>query len=128
MPAVSGESSAGGAMRPVPVDVQVETEVPGVVVCRLAGELDLDTVDGAEAALLEALPPGGVLIADLGGIAFFDSTGVNLLLRVRREALERDCEFRVACLSERLLRIFEITGVDQILPFYGSLAEARVGG
>lgn len=82
----------------------------------LAGELDLSTADEVEEELesAEALGPA-VLMLDLSGLSFLDSTGLRLVLaaddRARRDGrrlvLVRGPDpvhrvFRIALLEERL--------------------------
>jgi anti-sigma B factor antagonist len=46
----------------------------------LSGTLDLSTEGQARAALQPLLRPGAVIILDLRGLEFMDSTGLNLIV------------------------------------------------
>ena len=44
-----------------------------------------------------------------------DTTGVAVLLKARRRALELDCHFVVTSTSPTIARLFEITGLAGLL-------------
>jgi anti-anti-sigma factor len=52
---------------------------------------------------------------DLTAVPFMDTTGVAVLLKARRRAIEQDCRFSVSSASPALTRLFEITGLAGLL-------------
>lgn len=82
---------------------------------RLFGELDLDTGRAAEldAALQRAVTdPDGPreITADVSGLAFCDSTGLNILLRAQLAALAHGHTLRLQGPTLQLLRLLQRTG------------------
>ncbi|MFJ3583206.1 STAS domain-containing protein [Streptomyces sp. NPDC090127] len=104
---------------------------PGSVVLSLAGELDHDTADTLRTALEER--NGAVrIVVDCEGLSFCDSTGLNVLLRARLQALEAGGRLELAGLHPPVSRMFEITGARTVFQVYDNVAEAltdrRAGG
>ena len=52
---------------------------------------------------------------DLGEVSFMDTSGVAVLLKARRRALELGCRFSVSSTSPIIARLFEITGLAGLL-------------
>ncbi|MEV4562015.1 STAS domain-containing protein [Kitasatospora sp. NPDC049285] len=98
------------------------------VIVRPEGELDNDTVQPLSEALEDALqgPPGPVVV-DCGGLSFCDSTGLNLLLRMSREAESDGRPLLLAGLSPIVTRLFEITGAKSVLRIYPTVDDALAG-
>ena len=87
------------------------------VVVRLVGELDLASTPGLEGVLerpeLTAAP---MLVIDLQGLEFLDSTGLRVLLSTHERSKERGQAFAVTRGSPQVQRLFSITRVDEHLP------------
>ena len=84
----------------------------------LVGELDLLTSTQLNRELeivLDRVPPPTRLCLDLADVMFMDTTGVAVLLKGRRRALELDCRFVVSTASPPIARLFEITGLAGLL-------------
>ncbi len=84
----------------------------------LTGEIDLLTstrVNRELDALLDREPPPAHVCLDLSEVGFMDTTGVAVLLKGRRRALELDCRFVVNTTSAPIARLFEITGLAGLL-------------
>ena len=110
---------------PLPSGAVVVSDVPGSVVCRLDGALDLDTVGAARVLLDEALAsPARVLVVDLAAVAFCDSSGLNLLLQTRLAARDAGTSMHLAALPDQVMRLLELTGASEIFPLYDSASNA----
>jgi anti-anti-sigma factor len=84
----------------------------------LTGEIDLVSstrLNRELDTLLDRVPPPVRLRIDLADVAFMDTTGVAVLLKARRRALELDCRFVVSSTSPTIARLFEITGLAGLL-------------
>lgn len=92
-----------------------------VLVLSLAGELDMEG-----AGVLEEAPTGnaGALVLDLSRLDFCDSTGLNALLHLRLDAQGRGVPVHLAAVTDRVARLLEITGVDQVFPVHPSVENA----
>ena len=99
-------------------------------VVTLRGELDAhdaprlrtDLVTAVERASELAERPRVVL--DLAGVAFLDSTVLGTIVGALRRAREAEGELLVVLPETPARRIFEITGLDQVLSISPSRADA----
>ncbi|MFJ9775719.1 STAS domain-containing protein [Kitasatospora sp. NPDC101157] len=97
----------------------------GAVVCRLEGDLDLDTAGTARVLLDEGLASAArVLVVDLAAVAFCDSSGLNLLLRTRLTAEGAGKVVRLAAPPDQLMRLLDLTGASGVFPLYATVADA----
>jgi anti-sigma B factor antagonist len=80
------------------------------------GELDLETVDEARAALRSVLTKPSVTL-DLRRLSFIDSTGLRLILEIDAHARQDGFNFFVVRGGPDIQRVFEITGVGSHLAF-----------
>ncbi|MFF3215425.1 STAS domain-containing protein [Streptomyces sp. NPDC002886] len=89
------------------------------VAVRPTGEIDIDTAPALHFALTEALAhatPAKDVVLDCSGITFCDSSGLNALLAVRRQAQQTNTVIRLAAPNAQLQRILEITGTLPLFP------------
>ena len=94
-------------------------------VVALAGELDIGTSDRFEQELDTLLDCGARrLVIDLLGITFLGSVGLGLLTRAAKRTRELGGECVVVSDDPRILRVFEITGLDRVFRMERSLMEA----
>ncbi|MCZ1007163.1 STAS domain-containing protein [Streptomyces lydicus] len=94
----------------------------GAVILTVAGPLDLDTVAPLDTTLQRLAQDGaGPVVIDLSDVSFADSTTVNVLIQAH-EALGP--ALRLAAPSAVLERLFTLTGLDTVLPLYGSVRAA----
>nr|WP_158702621.1 STAS domain-containing protein [Kitasatospora sp. MMS16-BH015] len=100
--------------------------IGAVRIVTVAGELDRDSVAGPRAALAVPEREAGVerIVVDLAGVTFCDSTGLNMLLRARLDALTAGLRLDVAGLRPAVARLFEITGADAVLRVHPDVAAA----
>jgi anti-sigma B factor antagonist len=90
----------------------------GVHTLGLSGELDLAASPGFEAVMFQLFADGpAVLILDLRGLTFVDSTGLGMVLLTRVEADKHGCELRIIPGRTNVQRIFELTGLVDVLPW-----------
>ncbi len=95
-------------------------------VYHLCGDIDMQ-----HASALRALFAGKAerrcpaLIVDLSGVQFIDSTGIAVLLEYLRGASEFDGQFCIAGLTDHVRAIFDILRLDQAMPIFNDLTEAK---
>ena len=65
------------------------------------------------------------MILELSGLAFMDSTGMQVLLSVRTVLNVRGGTIALVAPQPLVARILELTGADQYIPVYGSLEDAQ---
>jgi anti-sigma B factor antagonist len=96
------------------------------VVVAMAGEIDITNADDMRQALLAVVSDGAaVLIIDMSGTTFCDSAGVQAIVDAYRHTTASCTQLRLVATS--ILRIFTLTGVDQLIPTYPSLEAALAG-
>ncbi|MET1073456.1 MAG: STAS domain-containing protein [Umezawaea sp.] len=99
----------------------------GVTVLRVVGELDHHTAPRLSEALAAVpLGPDGGLVIDLTGLSYCDSTGISVLVVAFQNSQAAGSPFGLAGLNHELTRIFQIAGLDKVLPFHPTV-EAAVG-
>jgi anti-anti-sigma factor len=100
--------------------VRQET-LPGAVVLRVEGELDMATVSELEAAISAA--SANRLVVDLTACTFLDSAGVRALASAAARN-PSDRELALVAADPGILRVLQITGVDTMVPVHASREEA----
>ena len=107
-------------------DLELSTRTEGgatVVVVR--GEIDLSTVPKLSDQLDELINEDRVdLIIDMGGVGFIDSTGLGALVGARKKALAKDGSVQLACVQQKILKVFRITQLTELFPVHDSVADA----
>jgi anti-anti-sigma factor len=97
-----------------------------MVVCPV--EIDATCADFVGEELSAALAGEvTVVVADLSGTAFCDSSGVRMLVRAHQHAVATNAEVRLVVPSPAVSRVLELMGVDGLLPVYRTLG-AALGG
>jgi anti-sigma B factor antagonist len=87
-----------------------------VVAVFVRGELDLVEAGGLRAVLADACAgPHPTVIVDLSGVSFIGSSGMGVLARQAHELTAAGRTLQIRGCPPRLLRAFEVTGLDQVL-------------
>ncbi len=101
------------------------TQVEGFAVVQVSGELDVYTAPALEEALGELVDQGRVaIIVDLTGVTFMDSTGLGLLIKALKWTREKDGALRIVANTEKVLKVFRVTGLDSVLALHPTVEEA----
>ncbi|MFJ7158777.1 STAS domain-containing protein [Streptomyces sp. NPDC101118] len=90
-------------------DVHV-TETPERTVVVVAGELDLSTSAHVTQATDALVLTGRTLSVDLAAVPFIDSSGLNMLLTLRRRAEQEHAGLELRGLGRQALRLLDLTG------------------
>ena len=80
------------------------------------GELDVSTADRVRTAMAERAPDER-LVLDLRQLAFVDTSGLQLVVEASRASRDQGWEFVVVRGARAVQRVFEIAGLDAVLPF-----------
>ena len=97
----------------------------GVPVVAAPEEIDITNAEELRTALLEAAARGhGTFAADLSLTRFCDSSALQALVAAHRRARAQDGEMLLVIPDAAVLRVFAITGMDQVIPSFATLAEA----
>jgi anti-sigma B factor antagonist len=99
--------------------------VRGVPVVAAPEEVDITNAGGLRVALLQAASDGHKrLVVDLTRTRFCDSAALHVLVTAHRRARDEDRALLLAVSGAAILRIFALTGLDQVIPCVASLDEA----
>ena len=95
------------------------------VVVTLPGEIDITNSAATKATLLGLLDNPGLVVADMTGTTFCDSSGLRVLIIARNRAAASGCTLRIVIRPDSsVARSLAILGMDRMLPIYDSVADA----
>ena len=107
--------------------ITLASQHPGHAVVPLPPDIDICIAGQVGACVSRALDGGAsVLVADASRTTFCDCAGVRALVETHHQALESGVQLRIAA-SPEMRRILQLTGADEILDTYGSVADALAG-
>jgi anti-sigma B factor antagonist len=89
------------------------------------GELDIATAPDLAAALDGAVEAGRrFVVLDLGDIGFLDASSLRVMLAAHRRLVENGGRLIIICSDRRLVRVFRVTGLVEVLSVTSSRREA----
>lgn len=104
--------------------VSTRTDGPFTVV-EVSGEVDVYTAPRLREAVVSAIDGGSLrLVVDVDNVEFLDSTGVGVLVGALKKVRSGGGTLDIVCTQPRLLKIFEITGLDKVFGLHTTVAEA----
>ena len=109
------------------LEFNVQTAQVGdeMFVVSVTGEADMHTAPELERELQDVLRLGGrSAVVDLVDVGFIDSTALGLLLRFQPRFRTRGGDLVLVSADRRVLRTFEITGLDRIFTIEQRLGDA----
>lgn len=99
----------------------------GTVVVTFPAEVDMANAGSVGVELDTAFGPGvGMVIADMSGTKFCDSSGIHVLVMARKQARSGKTKFRVVAPHEEVRRVLEMVHLDTVLAIYPQLDMALV--
>ena len=94
-------------------------------VLQVTGQIDVSTAPTLREQMRDLGAKGTVhLIADLGQVDFLDSTGLGALVGGLKRLREAGGSLALVISAPRILRIFQITGLTNVLPAQRSVEDA----
>lgn len=81
----------------------------------LGGELDLDGVGAIERTIRRLLPESSDVVVDLERLRFIDSTGIRMLLEIKRSFTARGSDVAFTPGGPQVQRVFAVSGVERVL-------------
>lgn len=104
--------------------VSTRSEGPFTVV-EVSGEVDVYTAPRLREAVVSAIDDGNTrLVIDVDKVEFLDSTGVGVMVGALKKVRSSGGTLDIVCTQPRLLKIFDITGLDKVFGLHASVADA----
>jgi len=111
------------------VNLDLETEKRGgTSIVSLRGEIDVYTAPRLRQALIDLVEEGATdIVVDLSAIDFLDSTGLGVLVGGLKRVKSNEGELKLVVTQDRIMKIFDITGLSKVFPIFATLDEALAG-
>jgi anti-sigma B factor antagonist len=108
-----------------PIRIQSRLEGADTAVLSLAGEIDVANVAQVRSAAVELLERGATsLIVDLSAIEYIDSSGMGMLVGLKKRLADSNGNITIVGVGGRVKRVFEVTGLERIFTLSGSVEAA----
>jgi anti-sigma B factor antagonist len=102
--------------------------VGGATVLAVRGEVDVYSAPELSDNLTQLLDEGTTaIVVDLSDVAFLDSTGLGALIGARSATESAGGTLAIVCTNDRILKLFTITGLDNVFQIYPT-TDAAVAG
>jgi len=98
----------------------------GHTYCRVKGEIDLFNAKALKDKVNFVMEDSesGNLVLDMQSLKYIDSTGLGILIGIKRRLTERKGQLILVIADERIKKLFTITGLVNVFSIAGSLEEA----
>lgn len=108
--------------------IEVDEKRRPFVVVAVRGEVDIATAPKLREKLVELASQGAQkVVVDLEGVDFLDSTGLGVLIGGMKRLRGLDGDLTLVCTQPRILKVFEITGLNRAFSIYETV-DAAVSG
>jgi anti-sigma B factor antagonist len=99
--------------------------INGMAVVTTPDEIDISNASLLRAALVAAThSAAGIVVVDMSGTEYVDSTGLNVLVRAQKKADPADVQLRLVVQGNAVQRMLTVTGVAGLFRVYANLDEA----
>ena len=102
------------------IEISQETR-SGWCVVGVRGRADHEAADNLEAALRSAIEQNAKVAADFSALDYISSAGLRAVLQAARAAQNNSSDFAVCGLSPSVKKVFDISGMNQLLQVKGEL-------
>lgn len=101
-----------------------------LAVLAVTGEIDIATSTQLRQAIDEVVRAGAIdVVLDLRQVTFMDSSGRSVVVGRLKMLRRVDGRLSVVGADAKIRRIFEVTGLDQVVPLYDTVEEVpELGG
>jgi anti-sigma B factor antagonist len=108
------------------MNLDLETSKQGdASVVSLRGEIDVYTAPRLRQALIDLVEGGAKdIVVDMERVDFLDSTGLGVLVGGLKRVKSNEGELKLVVTQDRIMKIFDITGLAKVFPMFGSIGEA----
>lgn len=107
MPPESGDGVIGMEH----LQIERSDQPDGTVVLTVRGEADIESAPELRSALAEAASKAQLIVLDLAGLEFIDSSGISVLIQAQSKATEEDRGLVLRNVPEQTARVFDVAGL-----------------
>ncbi len=102
-----------------------DQNVDGWTVVAASGEIDVAAAPELREQLVAIIGDGTTqLVIDIENVDFIDSTGLGVLVGAIRRARSAGGDLRLVCTNSRLLKVFDVTGLDEVFTIEATVDDA----
>jgi anti-sigma B factor antagonist len=108
--------------------LEVDDSRSPYTVLAVKGDVDVYTAPRLREKLVELVSAGArLIVVDLGGVEFIDSTGLGVLVGGLKRARSHDGDLGLVCTTPRILKVLELTRLTQVFQISESVDQATGG-
>ena len=97
-------------------------------VVTLRGEIDVYTAPRLRQALIDLVEGGATnIVVDMDKVDFLDSTGLGVLVGGLKRVKSKEGDLKLVVTQDRIMKIFDITGLSKVFPMFSSVDDAITG-
>ena len=97
-------------------------------VIALRGEIDVYTAPLLRQKIVDLVDQGALnIVIDMEKVDFLDSTGLGVLVEGLKRVKTRGGNLTLVITQDKILKIFDITGLNKAFPIYGTREDAVQG-
>ena len=106
-------------------EVRVEDASSDLSILVVGGEVDYEVSPQLKAHMMRAIKAGAKrLVLDLSDVTFIDSTAIGVIAGAVEKLDEAGGSLAIVSTHEKVVQIFEITGLDSVVTLHASREEA----
>lgn len=99
--------------------------VQDVNVIHMQGKLTINNAQDLFSRMELLMKSGGKkILLNMSDLEFIDSTGLGTIIRLHKMINENQCQLRLSNLQPKIMRIVELTRLDNIFSLYKTQTEA----
>ena len=108
------------------MDLDVETGTVGdASLLSLRGEIDVYTAPRLRQAIIDLVEGGATrIVVDMEMVDFLDSTGLGVLVGGLKRVRVKDGSLSIVTTQDKILKIFDITGLSRVFDIHPSVDAA----
>jgi anti-sigma B factor antagonist len=104
------------------MDVEV-TNVEGVVIARIVGDIDSTTASQAQERILPLAEAGNRVLLDMSQVGYMSSAGLRMLLSLYRQVTMQDGQVALVGVSEDIQDTMSVTGFLQFFTLWDTVGD-----
>jgi anti-anti-sigma factor len=105
------------------LQIEVDNAASGIRIVRLAGPLTLDTL--FEFQDVTRANADSAIVIELSGVSYMDSAGLGAVLGILASCQRKGRGFGIAGATDRIKTLFDVAGVNGLLPSFDSVEVAE---